>query len=57
MYLFLVRFEHIKPFWTFHTQLFNVIDKTIKDGTEIQDGVHIKKYVISYLIIFPNKLK
>jgi hypothetical protein len=43
MYLLLGRFEQIKPFWTCHTQLFYIIDKKIKVGTEIQDGVHSKK--------------
>jgi hypothetical protein len=43
MYLFLCRFEQIKSFWTCHTQYFYIIDKKIKDGTEIQEGVHSKK--------------
>jgi hypothetical protein len=32
MYLFLGRFEQIKPFWTCHTQLFCIIVKKNKDG-------------------------
>jgi hypothetical protein len=36
MYLFLGRFEQIKPFWNCHTPLFYIIDKKkIKDGNEI----------------------
>jgi hypothetical protein len=46
IYLFLGRFKQLKPFWTFHTQLFYIIDKKMKDETEIQDGVHSKKNVI-----------
>jgi hypothetical protein len=40
MYLFRGRFQQIKPFWTCHALIFYIIDKKIKDGTEIQDGVH-----------------
>jgi hypothetical protein len=48
MYLILGRFEQIKPFWNCHTQLILIIDKKIKDGSQIQDGVHSKKSVIFF---------
>jgi hypothetical protein len=43
IYLFLCRFEQVKPFWACQTQLVYITDKKIKDETEIQDGVHSKK--------------
>jgi hypothetical protein len=56
MYLFLGRFEQIKPFWTCHTQYYYIIDSKIKDGTEIQDGAHSRKnvnflYAVMYLFL------
>jgi hypothetical protein len=48
MYLFLGRFEQIKPFWTGHSHIFYIIDKKISDGTEIHDGVHSEKNVIFF---------
>jgi hypothetical protein len=62
MYLFLSRFEQMKPFWTCHTQFYYIIDNKIKNGTEIQDGVHSKKmwfyfgyHVLIFRPIWTNK--
>jgi hypothetical protein len=38
IYLFLCRFEQVKPFWACQTQLVYITDKKIKDETEIQDS-------------------
>jgi hypothetical protein len=48
MYLFLCRFGQIKPFPTCHTQVFYIIDKKIKGGSKIQDGVHTNKKLILF---------
>jgi hypothetical protein len=59
-YLFLGRFEQIKPFWTSHTQFFYIIDNNIEDGTEIQDGFHSKKNVIFfgyYILIISRSIR
>jgi hypothetical protein len=53
MYLFL------GPFWTCHTQFYYIIDKKIKDGTEIHDGDHSKKsnFLLAVMYLFLGRFE
>jgi hypothetical protein len=60
MYLFLGRFEQIKPFWTGHSHIFYIIDKKISDGTEIHDGVHSEKksyFLLAVMYLFLGRFE
>jgi hypothetical protein len=48
MYLFLGRFEQIRPFWTFYTQLFDIIDKKLKMEPKFNMAYIVKKVCKDY---------